>query len=103
MSMNRTVYLITGYKTTRDELREKYADIFDRILDNEPDGIVAVQSEGCDDVIIGRVNNKNGEYDDKPAELVTLHSVVDVVNALNGLGLTVEPTEVKHWFYGTWG
>lgn len=104
MSMNRTVYLVTGWKTTRDELEEKYDDIFYRILDEEPHNIVAVQSEGCDDVIVGRISNKSGEYDGNTVpELVQLHPVEDVAKVLDELGFEIEPTEVKIYFYATWG
>lgn len=103
MSMNLTVYMVTGYKMNRDDLWKNFREAAEIISDEEPEGIAIVASEGCDDVVIGIVSNKCGVYDEGRPEVFTPPRIRKVWNGLNDLGFSVGLRDIRTYFYGTWG
>jgi len=104
MSMNFKTYIITGFKTTREEMYEKWTDAFEDICGREPDGIVFVASEDSEAVVVGMINHKLDEYQDTtgPEELKLLsHTMVD--EALRSVGINVGVGRISNYVYGTWG
>jgi len=105
MSMNLTTYVMIGYKTTRQDLEDQWPDAYETLLDDEPQGIVMVQSEGSDDVVIGHVLHKVDEYmGDAPAatELV-FPSAEKVQQTLADVGIDVPADEINPYCYASWG
>lgn len=104
MSMNFKTYIVTGFKTTREEMYEKWPDAFENILADEPDGIVFVASEDSEAVVVGMINHKLDEYHDTtgPEEL-TLLSHTMVAEKLKALGVNVGVGRINNYVYGTWG
>ena len=105
MSMEMTTYIMTGFKTTYDEAREKWPDAFEEILTSEPEGIgMASTEDDCNDIIIGVVNHKMSEYSyvPEPRELQLFsHTIVD--EKLRKIGINVGVGAIRNYVYATWG
>lgn len=98
MGVHMNVYVITGYKTTRQELD---SEILDRILEEEPNGIVALQDE-TEGVVIGRIGNKIDEYGTQGPQLVRRHFLAMLASDISDLGIPVCASQIGHYIWGVW-
>jgi hypothetical protein len=95
--------MVTGYKIDRHALWNNYPDAAEIISNDEPNGVCIVESEGCDDAIVGIISHKCGPYDNGGPESFVPPLVSQVRDKLNSLGLQVGTGDIRHYFYGAWG
>ena len=103
MSMNLTVYMVTGYKVDRDELWSTYADIAEKIASSDGEISIISTEWTCNDAVVGIVTNKCGEYDDGQPEPFAPPLVSHIRDKLNEFGFQVGTEDIRHYFFGTWG
>lgn len=103
MGMNLSTYIMVGYKMTRQELQDNYPQAYEQILMNEPYGIVVAQSEGADDVVVGRLLHKVSKYDESAATELVFPDAIDVQMDLSRVGIYVPLGWIKYYCYASWG
>ena len=104
MSMNLTVYMVTGYRIDRDDLWNNFSAAAEIIETADDQEISIVSTEGkCNDAIVGIVAHQCGVYDDGHPESFAPPLVSHVKDKLNELGFQVGTEDICHYFYGTWG
>lgn len=105
MGMDLSTYIMVGYKTTRDSMWDNYPDACEQILDSEPNGIIMAQSEGSDDVVVGKLLHEVNVYidDDSTVAELVFPDAAGVQKDLADVGILVPVEWVKPYCYASWG
>lgn len=92
-----------GIKTTRQYAEGNFPDAIEEILEGEPNGIDVFQSEGCDNIVIGKLVVKSDPYAEDMIWKIDAPLKSLVASHLSDLGVKFDHTGINLYLVGAWG
>lgn len=103
MSMDYKTYVVMGIKTTRQYAKENFPDAIEEILEGEPNGIAVFQSEGSDNIVIGKLVVKSDSYAEDMIWEIDPPLKLLVASLLSDLGVKFNLSGINLYLVGVWG
>lgn len=103
MGMHLHTYLIVGYKTTQQDAKTEWGDLYEELLDENIEGITMIYGEGSDTAVIGEVLARTDEYSSQDPVLIESQGRSSLVlQALRRAGIQRTVEEIKPYLFGVW-
>lgn len=103
MGMHLHTYLIVGYKTTRQDAKTEWGDLYEELLNENIEGITMIHGEDSDIAVIGEVLARTDEYSSQDPVLIESQGRSSiVVQSLRSAGIQRSVDEIKPYLFSVW-